>query len=92
MHAGLIVLTGGRQNKIIDCQTANVRITVLPIMDVKIHYNSTLELHEHTYRLRNFTRKWLHNAKYCEYQPLFTTEDKRTNVKYLTEVFRPFRY
>jgi len=42
----LIMLTPGRQNEFIDRQTAKVRIAVLPIMDLKTRWNSTLELLE----------------------------------------------
>jgi len=92
MLAVLITLTPGCQNEFIDCQNAKVRIAVLPIMDVKTRWNSTLELLERAYRLREFTRKWLQNPKYSEYWPLFTTQDEWTIVKYVMEVLRPFRY
>jgi hypothetical protein len=92
MLAVLITLTPGRRNEFIDCQNAKVRITVLPIMDVKTGSNSTLELLEPAYRLREFTREWLQNPKYTEYRPLFTTQDEGTIVKYVMQVLRPFRY
>jgi len=38
------MLTPGRRNEFIECQKAKVRITVLTIMDVKTHWNSTLDL------------------------------------------------
>jgi hypothetical protein len=57
MLAVLITLTPGRRNEFIDCQKAKVRIAVLLIMDVKTRWNSTLELLERTYRLREFTRE-----------------------------------
>jgi len=92
MIAVLITLTPGRRNEFIDCQIAKVRIAVLPILDVKTHSHSTLELLERAYRVREFTREWLHNPKYCEYRLLFTTQDEWTIVKYVMEVLRPFRY
>jgi len=92
MLAVLITLTPGCQNEFIDYQKAKVHIAVLPIMDVKIRWNSTLELLELAYRLREFTRKWLQNPNYREYWPLFTTQDEQTIVKYVMEVLRPFRY
>jgi len=92
MLAVLITLTPGRRNEFIDCQEAKVRIAVFPIMDVKTRWNSTLELLEHAYRLREFTLEWLQNPKYSEYRLLFTTHDEWTIVKYVMEVFRPFRY
>jgi hypothetical protein len=45
-----------------------------------------------TYRLRGFTCEWLTNAKYSDYQLLFTTQDEWTIVKYVTDVLRPFQY
>jgi len=92
MLAVLITLTPGRRNEFIDCQKAKVRIAVLPIMDVKTRWNSTLELLERAYRLWEFTREWLQNLKYTEYLPLFTTQDQWMIVKYVMEGLRPFRY
>jgi len=71
---------------------AKLRIAVLPIVDVKTRWISTLELLERAYRLREFTREWLKNPKYSDYQPLFTTQDVWTIVKYVMEVLRPFQY
>ena len=92
MLAVLIMLTPGCRNEFIDCQKANVRIAVLPMMDAKTPCNSTLELLKHAYRLHEFTREWLKNPKYSNYRPLFTTQDEWTIVKYVTEVKRPFQY
>jgi hypothetical protein len=92
MLAVLITLTPGRGNESIDCQTAKVRIAVLPIMDVKTLWNSTLELLERTLCLQEFTRNWLQNPKSADYRPLFTTQDELTIVKYVMEVLRPFQY
>jgi len=92
MLAVLITLTPGRWNEFIECQKAKVRIAVLPIIDVKTHWNSTLELLERAYSLQQFTHEWLQNPKYSEYWPLFTTQDESTIVKYVMEVLRPFRY
>jgi len=92
MHAGLIALTPGCRNELIDCQKAKVRIPVLPIMDVKTHWNCTLELIECAYRLWEFTHEKLHNPTYTEYRPLFTTQDGWTLVQHVMEVLRPFRY
>jgi hypothetical protein len=93
MLAVLITLTPGRRHEFIDCEKAKVRrIVVLPIMDVKIRWNSTLELLERANRLQEFTREWLQNPKCTKYQPLFTTQDEWTIVKYLIEVLRPFQY
>jgi hypothetical protein len=61
-------------------------------MDVKTGWNSTLALLKHAYRLRKFTHELLRNTKYAEYQPLFTTQDEWTIVKYVMEVLRPFPY
>jgi hypothetical protein len=92
MLAVLITLTPGRRNKFIDCQKAKVRIAVLPIMDVKTRWNSTLELLERAYRLREFTREWLKTPKYSDYRPLFTAQDEWIIVKYVMEVLLLFRY
>jgi len=92
MHALLITLTPGRRKEFIDCQKAKVHIAVLPIMDVKTGWNSTLELRERAYRLREFTHELLQNPKYTEYRPLFTTQDEWTIVKYVMEVLRPLGY
>jgi len=92
MLTELIMLIPGRRNELIDIQKANVRSAVLPIMDVRTRWIFTLELLEHTNRLQEFTRKCLQNPKYSEYQPLFTTQDEWTIVKYVIDVLRPFRY
>jgi len=91
MLAVLITLTPGRRNEFIDCQKAKVRIAIHPIMDVKTLWNSTLELLECTYHLREFAGEWFQNPQYSEYRPLFTTQDEWTIVKYVMEVLRPFR-
>jgi hypothetical protein len=64
MLAVLIMLTPGRRNKFIDSQKAKVRSAVHPMMDVKTRWNSTLELPERAYRIREFTGEWLQNPKY----------------------------
>ena len=92
MLAGLITLTPGGQNKFIDCQKAKVWIAVLPIMDVKILSNSTLEFPKHIYRFHEFTPKLLTNTKYSDYQPLLTPQNEQTIVKYVMELLWPFRY
>ena len=92
MLAVLITLTPGLRNEFIDCQKAKVCIAVLPIMDVKTNWNSTVELVERTYRLQEFTHGWLQNPQFTEYWPLFTIQDEWTIVKYVMEELRPFRY
>jgi hypothetical protein len=92
MLAVLITLTPGRRNKCIDCQKATVRIAVHPIMDVKTRWNSTLELFERAYQLREFTCEWLHNPIFTEYWLFFTIQVEWTVVKYVMEQLRPFRY
>ena len=92
MLAILITLTPGRRNEFIDCHKAKFRIAVLLMMDVKTRWNSTLQLPERAYPLRDFTHEWLQNPEYIEYRPLFTTQDEWMIVKYVIEVLRPFRY
>jgi len=92
MLAVLITLTPGCQNEFIDCPKAKVHIAVLPIMDVKTCWNSTPELLERTYRLRELTHDCLQTPQYSVYWPLFTTQDEWTIVKYVMEVLRPFQY
>jgi len=92
MLAELIMLTPGRQEEFIDCQKANLEIVVLPFMDVKTQRNLTLELLKLPYWLQEFTLQWLNYAAYSNYQPLFTTQDEWTIVKYVMEGLRPFRY
>ena len=88
----LIMLTPGRRNKFIGCQKAIVRIAVLPIMDVKARWNSTLDLLERAFLPGEFTREWVKNPKCSDYRPLFTTHEEWTIVRYVLEVLRPFRY
>jgi len=90
MIAVLNTLTPGCRNDFIDCQKAKVRIAVLPIIDVKTWWNSTLELLERAYQMREFTCEWLKNPKYSEYRSVYTTEDEWTIVKYVMEVLMPF--
>jgi hypothetical protein len=65
MLAVLIMLTPGHRNEFIGNQKGKVSIAVLPILDVKTHWNSILKLLEPAYRLREFTRKGLQNPKYA---------------------------
>jgi hypothetical protein len=92
MIAELITLTPVRRNKFIDCQKGTVRIAILPIMDIKKLWNTTLELFERADRLQEFTHEWLRNRKDTEYRPLFSTQDEWMVVMYIMEVLRPFRY
>jgi len=77
----LIMLTPGCRNQFIDCQTAKVRIAVLPIIDVNTQWNSTLELLEQAYRLREFTHEWLKNPQYCDHRSLDKPEVEWAIVK-----------
>jgi hypothetical protein len=61
-------------------------------MDVKIGWNSILELLERAYRLKEFTPEWLKNPKYTEYRPQFTTYGEWAIVEYVMDVLRRFRY
>jgi len=88
----LITLTRGRRNKLIDCHKAKVRIAVLPIIDVKTQWNSTVKLLGQGHGLREFTRQRLTHPKYSDYWPLFTTQDEWTIIEYMMEVSTPFQY
>ena len=88
----LSTLTPGRRNEFIKCQRAKVRMAVLPILDVKTRWNTTLQLLENAYRLQEFVPKWLQNPRHSDHRPLFTTQAEWTTVKYVMEVLRPFRY
>jgi hypothetical protein len=92
MLVELITLTPGGRKEFIECHKASLWITVLHIMDVKTRWNLTLELLKRACRLCEFTREWLNNPKYTNSQPLFTTQDEWTIVKYVMEVLRPFPY
>jgi hypothetical protein len=46
MGAVLIMLTPGGQNELINCQQLKVKNAVLPMMDVKTWWNTTMELVE----------------------------------------------
>jgi len=88
----LMTLTPGRRNESIDSQNAKVHIAVVPIMDVKTHWNSTLALLKWVYQLCEFTSKWLRNPKCRDYRPLSTSQDEFTIAKCVIEVLRRFRY
>ena len=92
MLALLILLTPHCQNEIIDCQKAKVPIAVLPIMDAKTWWNSTLEWLERVYPLWEFACQWLKNPIFSDCWPLITTPDERNIVQYVMEVLRPLRY
>jgi hypothetical protein len=92
MLAVFITLTPGRQNEFIDCQKDNIRIAVLPILDVKTKWNSTMEFLERACQLQEFTHVWLQNPKYSNFQPLIRTNHKGTIVQYVMEVVWLFQY
>jgi len=92
MFPVLITLTPGRRNDFIDCQMATVRVAVLRIMDMKTHWNSTMQLLERAYRWWEFTSESLQHPIYSPYWPLFTTLGEWTIVKSVMKVLRPFQY
>jgi len=92
MLAVSITLPPGYRNEFIDCPNAKVRIAVPPMMELETWWNPTLELLQRAYRSWEFTRQWLKNPKYSDYQPLCTTQDEWTIVRYVMKVWRPFRY
>ena len=67
-----------------------MKIAVLPIMDVKTHWNATLELLDWAYQLRECTFKQLQITQYSDYWPHYTTQDEWTTVKAIMEVLWPF--
>ena len=83
----LITLTPSRQNKYIDSQKPKLGVAVLPIMDMKTHSHSTLEMQDRAYQLQEFTRKLLQHLIYSDYRQLFATQDEWTIVKDGMEVF-----
>jgi len=91
MLAVLITLRPGGQDEFPDCQPPNLPIAVLPILDVRTCWNSTLELGERAYLLREFTRELHHNTRYPDHRPLITTQDEWSIGKYVMKVLRPFR-
>jgi len=76
----------------IQCQTAEVWTAGLPIMGVKTRWNSTLQLLEWAYQLREFPNECLKNPKYGYCRTPYTTQDEWTIVEYFMEVLRPFQY
>jgi hypothetical protein len=52
---------------VLGCQTAKVRIAVLPILDVKIQWNLTPEVLERAFHVRELTREWLQNPQFTAY-------------------------
>jgi len=85
MLAVLITLTPGRRNEFMDCQKAKVRIAVLPIIDVKTYWNTTLELLERAYRSRDFPHEWLktHNTAITD-----LSSQHRMSVRLLSMTWR----
>jgi hypothetical protein len=88
----LITLTTGCQTAIVDNHQARVCITVLPMMDLETHWNSTVQLLEQAYGLQEFASELFQNPKYCDYWQLFTTQGEWTIVRYVMGMFRSFRY
>jgi len=60
-------------------------------MEVKTDWNSTVELIERVNQFQEFTHEWLQNPKYSDYLELITTKDEWTLVKYVLDIFTPFR-
>jgi hypothetical protein len=73
-------------------QTINVRVVVLPIVDVKTHWNTTLQLLGQAYWCPEYTHECLHKWQSSDSRPLLTTQGEWTIVKYVMEVLRPFHY
>jgi hypothetical protein len=92
MLAVLISLTPSRRKECIDSEKVKVCISVIPIMDVKTLWNSIMEVLERSNLLREFTREWIQNPKYAEYQLQFTSQDQWRTGKCVIEVLMPFRY
>jgi len=91
MLAVLLTQTLGHRNELIGYQYAEVHIAVRPIMDVKTHWNSTLEILGQANWLPEFTPKWLQNRQYSGQRPLVATQDEWTIVKYVMQVLRVFQ-
>jgi hypothetical protein len=67
MVAVLNTLAPSDRIEFIDCPKTIVRITVIPFMPMKIHWNCTLELLEPANQLREFSFELIQNLKYSEY-------------------------
>jgi len=61
-------------------------------MDVQTGWDLTLELLEHSYRLREFTYQWLKIPNYRDYKLPFTKRNKWTIVNYVREGLWQFQY
>jgi hypothetical protein len=79
--AVLITLTPGLCNKLVDCQKANVRIAVRPLMDLETQWNSTVQLLKQVFPLEEFTHKRLKNTIYSDYRSHCTTHSQWTIIK-----------
>jgi len=80
------------QNEFIDFWKATVHIVVLPIIDVKSGWNSTLEGLGQGDWSWEFTPEWPQNQKYNDYRPLVTTQNTGPIVKYIIEVLSQIWY
>jgi hypothetical protein len=92
MVAEFHTLTPGCRNEFIDFQKAIVKIAVQPIIDMKTHWNMTLDLLERTYRSHVFTHLRFKNPKYPDHQPPFPTQNQWSIVKYVMDVLLPFQH
>jgi hypothetical protein len=86
------MLTPDHQNEFIDFQKDKGQIVVRSITDVTACLIWPMELLELTYRLCEYTFKWLKNATCGDYQTLFTPQDEWKIGKYVMDILRQFRY
>lgn len=88
----LLMLTSGCWNEFIDCQQANLSISVRLIRDVKTGWKTKMECLEQAYGLSEFTRYWFRNLNSSDYQRHYTTPGEWTMVMCVMDIIGTFRY
>lgn len=76
MLPALIMVTVSQWKEFIHGYHATVKIEAVSIVDLKSPLDSSVEVLERTYHVRQFTNKWLMYAEYSYNSPLLTRNDK----------------